>query len=69
MQFNNIVMALAGAERIFALLDEQPEVDDGYVTLVRAKKGKRTDYRKSKERTGYVGMEAHPSGRRQCRLY
>ena len=37
MQLNNIVMALAGAERIFALLDEQPEVDDGYVTLVRAR--------------------------------
>mgnify|MGYP000223390094 CR=1 FL=1 len=37
MQLNNIVMALAGSERIFALLDEQPEVDDGYVTLVRAK--------------------------------
>lgn len=38
MQINNIVMALAGSERIFALLDETPEVDDGYVTLVRAKK-------------------------------
>lgn len=38
MQMNNIVMALAGSERIFALLDETPETDDGYVTLVRAKK-------------------------------
>lgn len=38
MQINNIVMALAGSERIFALLDETPETDDGYVTLVRAKK-------------------------------
>lgn len=38
MQINNIVMALAGSERIFALLDEEPETDDGYVTLVRAKK-------------------------------
>lgn len=35
-QFNSIVMALAGAERIFKLLDEEPEVDDGYVTLVNA---------------------------------
>ena len=34
---NSIVMALAGAERIFKLLDEEPEVDDGYVTLVNAK--------------------------------
>ena len=35
-QFNVILNALAGAERIFALLDEEPEVDDGYVTLVDA---------------------------------
>lgn len=38
MQINSIVMAIAGAERIFKLLDEEPEVDNGYVTLVRAKK-------------------------------
>lgn len=38
MQINNIVMALAGSERIFALLDEKPETDEGYVTLVYAKK-------------------------------
>jgi len=37
MQFNSIVMALAGANRIFALLDEKPEVDEGYVTLVNAR--------------------------------
>ena len=36
MQFNSIIMALAGAERIFRLLDEQPETDEGYVTLVDA---------------------------------
>lgn len=35
-QFNSIIMALAGAERIFALLDEKPEADEGYVTLVNA---------------------------------
>ena len=35
-QINAIVMGLAGAERIFALMDEKPEVDDGYVTLVNA---------------------------------
>ncbi|MDD6307099.1 MAG: ABC transporter ATP-binding protein [Clostridiales bacterium] len=38
MQLNNIVMALAGSERIFRLLDEEPETDEGYVTLVCAKK-------------------------------
>lgn len=36
-QINSVVMGLAGAERIFALIDEEPEVDDGYVTLVNVK--------------------------------
>ena len=35
-QFNAIIMALAGAERVFELMDEKPEVDEGYVTLVNA---------------------------------
>ena len=50
-QFNTIVMSLAGAERVFDLLDEAPEVDDGYVTLVNAKEenGVITE---SDERTG-----------------
>ena len=50
-QFNSIIMALAGAERIFALLDEPSEEDNGYVTLVNAKKadGKLTE---TEERTG-----------------
>lgn len=38
LQINAIVMALAGAERIFNLLDEEPEVDEGYVELVNAKR-------------------------------
>ena len=37
MQLNSVVMALAGSERIFKLLDEEPETDDGYVTLVNVK--------------------------------
>ena len=50
-QLNSIVMALAGCERVFKLLDENPETDEGYVTLVRAKEenGVITE---SKERTG-----------------
>ena len=36
MQFNSIIMALAGAERVFELMDQEPEVDEGYVTLVNA---------------------------------
>lgn len=51
MQINNIVMALAGSERIFALLDEEPETDDGYVTLVRAKK-ENGQIAETAERTG-----------------
>lgn len=36
-QFNSIIMALAGAERVFSLMDEEPEKDEGYVELVNAK--------------------------------
>ena len=36
-QINSIIMGLAGAKRVFALIDEEPEVDEGYVTLVNAK--------------------------------
>lgn len=50
-QLNSVVMALAGAGRIFALLDEKPEADQGYVTLVNAKKENGTLV-ESKERTG-----------------
>ena len=44
-QFNSIIMALAGCDRIFSLLDEAPETDEGYVTLVNAKEenGKLTE--------------------------
>ena len=38
MQVNSIIMALAGGDRIFRLMDEKPETDEGYVTLVNAKK-------------------------------
>ena len=50
-QLNAVVMALAGADRIFRLLDEEPEADNGYVTLVNAKEvdGKLTE---TQERTG-----------------
>ena len=50
-QFNSIIMALAGCDRIFSLLDETPETDEGYVSLVNAKEenGKLTE---THERTG-----------------
>ncbi len=50
-QLNSIVMALAGAERIFNTLDEKPETDDGYVTLVNAKEENGT-LTETAERTG-----------------
>ena len=50
-QFNSIVMALAGAKRIFDLLDEKPEVDDGYVTLVNVKE-ENGNLVESEKRTG-----------------
>ncbi len=51
LQFNSIIMALAGGDRIFKLLDEKPETDEGYVTLVHAKRegGKLVE---SEKRTG-----------------
>ncbi|MBE6596544.1 MAG: ABC transporter ATP-binding protein [Ruminococcaceae bacterium] len=57
-QLNSIVMAMAGAGRIFELMDEQPEVDDGYVTLVNAKMvdGKLTE---CEERT-HIWAWKHP---------
>ena len=57
-QLNSVIMALAGASRIFKLMDQEPEVDNGYVTLVNAKK---VDG-KIEETEEYTGMWAwkHP---------
>ena len=52
MQLNSIVMALAGADRIFELLDEKPEVNDGYVELVRANEAADGTITESEKRTG-----------------
>ncbi len=51
-QLNFIVMAMAGADRIFTLLDEEPEVDDGYVGLVNARVNNKGEVVEVKERTG-----------------
>ena len=51
-QINSIIMALAGAERIFALMDEPPEQDEGYVHLVNAKIGEDGSIQETPERTG-----------------
>ncbi len=62
-EMNYVIMALAGAERIFALIDEKEEIDDGYVTLVNAKyeNGKLVE---SNERTGlWAWKHPHKDGR------
>ena len=58
-QFNSVVMALAGAERIFHMIDEEPEVDEGYVQLVNAKKAPDGTITECKERTGMWAWK-HP---------
>ena len=58
-QFNSIIMALAGAERIFRLMDEEPELDEGYVTLVNAKKDENGNLAECRERTGIWAWK-HP---------
>ena len=58
-QFNSIIMAMAGAERVFELMDEKPEEDDGYVTLVNVKVGADGTLTETEERTGHWAWR-HP---------
>jgi len=51
-QFNAVLTALAGAERIFKVIDEEPEADDGYVTIVNAAIDENGNITESAERTG-----------------
>ena len=60
-QINAIVMALAGAERIFELMDQEPEVDEGYVTLVNANIDENGTITESQQRTGHWAWK-HPHG-------
>lgn len=60
-QINSIVMAMAGAGRVFSLMDEKPEVDDGYVTLVNAVIDEKGNITETSERTG-VWAWKHPHG-------
>ncbi len=58
-QINAIFMGLAGAERIFAIIDETPEEDNGYVTLVNAKYNDKGELEESQKRTGLWAWK-HP---------
>ena len=60
-QFNSIIMALAGAKRIFELMDAEPEADEGYVTLVNAKVDANGAITECAERTGKWAWK-HPHG-------
>ena len=60
-QFNSIIMALAGAERVFELMDEQPEADEGYVTLVNAHIDENGSITETAQRTGRWAWK-HPHG-------
>ena len=60
-QLNAVVMALAGAERIFSLMDEESEVDEGYVTLVNAKEDRNGNLSECEEHTGTWAWK-HPHG-------
>ncbi|WP_313132081.1 ABC transporter ATP-binding protein [Anaerocolumna sp.] len=60
-QINAVIMALAGAERIFILMDEEPETDDGYVNLVNAKINEKGEIEEVPERTGIWAWK-HPHG-------
>lgn len=60
-QINSIVMAMAGAERIFTLMDESPETDNGYVTLVNAKISPDGTITETDEHTGHWAWK-HPHG-------
>ena len=59
MQANSIIMALAGAERIFKMMDEPSETDEGYVTLINAKYDKDDNLVEANERTGIWAWK-HP---------
>ncbi len=60
-QFNSIIMAMAGAERVFELMDEKKEADDGYVTLVNAEIDENGNVRETEHRTGKWAWK-HPHG-------
>ena len=60
-QINSIVMAMAGADRVFKLMDQQPEADDGYVTLVNCNIDEHGNITETKDRTGHWAWK-HPHG-------
>ena len=62
-QFNNALMALAGAERIFEIIDRKPEIDEGYVVLVNAKLNDKGEIEETEKHTGiWAWKHTHGDG-------
>ncbi len=62
-QFNNALMALAGAERIFEIIDQEPEIDEGYVVLVNAELDENGQIKETEKRTGiWAWKHTHGDG-------
>ena len=62
-QFNTVIMAMAGADRVFSLMEEEPEVDDGYVTLVNAEISPDGTIKETDRRTGkWAWKHPHSDG-------
>ena len=62
-QFNNALMALAGAERIFEIIDQKPEIDEGYVVLVNAKLNDKGEIEETDKHTGiWAWKHTHGDG-------
>ena len=62
-QFNNALMALAGAERIFEIIDQKPEIDEGYVMLVNAKINDKGEIEETEKHTGiWAWKHTHGDG-------
>ena len=62
-QFNNALMALAGAERIFEIIDQKPEIDEGYVVLVNAKLNDKGEIEETEKHTGiWAWKHTHGDG-------
>ncbi len=60
-QFNAVIMGMAGADRIFTLMDQAPEADEGYVTLVNAEMDESGNIKETDKRTGHWAWK-HPHG-------
>ena len=62
-QFNNALMALAGAERIFEIIDQKPEIDEGYVVLVNAELDENGEIKETEKHTGiWAWKHTHGDG-------